>query len=193
MHFHFSVQLLFAISSCILSRCCADHGLRNSSSEIVPWETNVVNRRGKVPEWPLVNPFASQKGQEDQFFWRHELVWCVFKSLQWWCFHSPQAQQKELWELSYLENWGWARQSFPSIHEELGKAEKQAGEAQREFLMTPVGRQQLAATSASACADELQVLPSHKSMKFPFTLIFMGSHSNISKVSSSLLHYSWER
>ena len=43
------------------------------------------------------------------------------------------------------------------------------------------------------CVDELQVLPSHKSVKFPFALIFIGSHYNISNVYSSLLHYSWER
>lgn len=79
--------------------------------------------------------------------------------------------------------------SMKSLEKQKSKQEK----PRESFLMTPVGRQQLAATSASACADELQVLPSHKSMKFPFTLIFMGSHSNISKVSSSLLHYSWER
>lgn len=73
------------------------------------------------------------------------------------------------------------------------KSRKASRKSPERAINDPCGKAELAATSASACGDELQVLPSHTSVKFPFTLIFMGSHSNISKVCSSLLHYSWGR
>lgn len=165
--------------------------LRNYSLEIIPFE-NMCGKQKWTNYWMTSSqPFCFQVGSGRSMLFKTQVCLVCFRNLQWWWFHVLPRHSRKSSESSAT----W------KIEDEQGKVFLPATKTLEKWkspewaINDPSGT--LAAGShlklSMVCVDELQVLPSHKSVKFPFALIFIGSHYNISNVYSSLLHCSLGR